>query len=105
MGHAGNGTISRGLISRMVGIFALQAFWLLACSLHAAPPPAQQLAEPLDLLKQLNNVALDPTQVYAIRDARITRGRMDLYLNRGFIDRKSTRLNSSHLGISYAVFC
>src|SRR5436853_5036977 len=24
---------------------------------------------------------------------------------RGKIDRKSTRLNSSHLGISYAVFC
>src|ERR1035441_10736503 len=24
---------------------------------------------------------------------------------RGHIDRKSTRLNSSHLGISYAVFC
>src|SRR5262245_62252416 len=24
---------------------------------------------------------------------------------RGFVDRKSTRLNSSHLGISYAVFC
>src|SRR5258705_232886 len=23
----------------------------------------------------------------------------------GWIDRKSTRLNSSHLGISYAVFC
>src|SRR5205814_3515577 len=23
----------------------------------------------------------------------------------GFADRKSTRLNSSHLGISYAVFC
>src|ERR1035441_9518090 len=28
-------------------------------------------------------------------------GRVD----RGRIDRKSTRLNSSHLGISYAVFC
>src|ERR1035438_1547663 len=26
-------------------------------------------------------------------------------LKRGTIDRKSTRLNSSHLGISYAVFC
>src|ERR1039458_3086765 len=26
-------------------------------------------------------------------------------LNIGLIDRKSTRLNSSHLGISYAVFC
>src|ERR1039458_10728629 len=25
--------------------------------------------------------------------------------NYGFVDRKSTRLNSSHLGISYAVFC
>src|SRR5262245_64704366 len=24
---------------------------------------------------------------------------------RGWLDRKSTRLNSSHLGISYAVFC
>src|ERR1039458_7845044 len=24
---------------------------------------------------------------------------------RSFLDRKSTRLNSSHLGISYAVFC
>ena len=69
----------------MGGVVVLPAFWLLACSLHAAPPPAQQLSEPLELLKQLNNVALDPTQVYAIRDARITRGRMDLYLNRGFI--------------------
>src|ERR1035441_4471116 len=26
-------------------------------------------------------------------------------LGRIYIDRKSTRLNSSHLGISYAVFC
>src|ERR1035441_10789520 len=26
-------------------------------------------------------------------------------LQRSAIDRKSTRLNSSHLGISYAVFC
>src|SRR5205814_9407075 len=25
--------------------------------------------------------------------------------NFGLVDRKSTRLNSSHLGISYAVFC
>src|ERR1039458_7103415 len=26
-------------------------------------------------------------------------------INRGPTDRKSTRLNSSHLGVSYAVFC
>src|ERR1039458_10685527 len=28
-----------------------------------------------------------------------------LHFNRTVSDRKSTRLNSSHLGISYAVFC
>src|SRR5256885_11200900 len=28
-----------------------------------------------------------------------------VFLRRGFRDRKSTRLNSSHLVISYAVFC
>src|ERR1035441_2301613 len=29
----------------------------------------------------------------------------DAWLVGGRVDRKSTRLNSSHLGISYAVFC
>src|SRR5205814_8360062 len=31
-------------------------------------------------------------------------GTKDKFLVRGSVDRKSTRLNSSHLGISYAVF-
>jgi hypothetical protein len=65
--------------------FALPAFWLLACSLYAAPRAAQPFPEPLELLKQLNRVTLDPTQIYVIRDAHITRARMNLYLNRGFI--------------------
>src|SRR5262245_5223557 len=30
---------------------------------------------------------------------------VDVNLTGAFLDRKSTRLNSSHLGISYAVFC
>src|SRR5258705_8737171 len=30
---------------------------------------------------------------------------LDADLERAVLDRKSTRLNSSHLGISYAVFC
>src|ERR1039458_3524862 len=34
------------------------------------------------------------------RKARLLRNQ-----SRQFLDRKSTRLNSSHLGISYAVFC
>ena len=66
-------------------VFALPALWMLACSLHPIPCAAQQPAEPLDLLKQLNGVSLDGTQIYAIRDAHISRARMDLYLNRGFI--------------------
>jgi hypothetical protein len=69
----------------MVGKVALSAFWLLAGSLYAVPSAAPQPPEPLELLRQLNSVALDPSQVYVIRDAHITRGRMTLYLNRGFI--------------------
>jgi hypothetical protein len=65
--------------------FALSAFCLLACSLQAGPCRAQNLPEPLELLKQLNSVTLDPTQVYVLRDAHLTRARMNLYLNRGFI--------------------
>src|SRR5690625_5484042 len=49
-------------------------------------------------------------QEYASKDSRITvisrednRG-TDVALNIG-LDRKSTRLNSSHVAISYAVFC
>src|ERR1035438_10725079 len=30
---------------------------------------------------------------------------LDAWFNLAGLDRKSTRLNSSHLGISYAVFC
>src|SRR5262245_65197433 len=52
----------------------------------------------------------------AIHEERLGRGSVagDEYLrnmaearqlDNGSVDRKSTRLNSSHLGISYAVFC
>src|SRR5438874_7244723 len=34
-----------------------------------------------------------------------TRGRISTFFGRGLVDRKSTRLNSSHVEISYAVFC
>src|SRR5262245_63640561 len=35
----------------------------------------------------------------------LTTGRTDVFVRVLDADRKSTRLNSSHLGISYAVFC
>src|SRR5436853_3045837 len=46
---------------------------------------------------------------YAIADGGADLGFLDMVLRLGegrdLADRKSTRLNSSHLGISYAVFC
>src|SRR3712207_6971184 len=42
--------------------------------------------------------------VALLRAARVAYGRPELDL-RGLEDRKSTRLNSSHANISYAVFC
>ena len=72
-------------IRRMVCKVALTAWGLMACSLSAPLCKGQQFPEPLELLKQLNAVTLDPAQVYVIRDAHLTRGRMTLYLNRGFI--------------------
>src|SRR5438045_8006122 len=50
----------------------------------------------------------DALPIYAGDDARCTDGAgadPDLDGVGARIDRKSTRLNSSHLGISYAVFC
>src|SRR5439155_21902273 len=38
-------------------------------------------------------------------DRRARRGRLRDRLRRAHRDRKSTRLNSSHVAISYAVFC
>jgi len=82
MGSAEN---SFGQISRMGCKFALPAFLWLAGSLHAATNTGQQPPDPRELLEQLNGVTVDRTQVYVIREAHLTRGRMNLYLNRGFI--------------------
>src|ERR1035441_1415063 len=38
-------------------------------------------------------------------DEALEQSRPSRAVQKSFIDRKSTRLNSSHLGISYAVFC
>src|ERR1035441_1003837 len=61
----------------------------------AADKPHLSREHMLDLLKQM------------IRIRRFEEKCAELYTQekiRGFMDRKSTRLNSSHLGISYGVF-
>src|SRR5262245_64190656 len=67
-------------------------------------PPRSTLFPYTTLFRSLADIALDPHQTLEIdhradiiEHAARDRGRAR--------DRKSTRLNSSHLGISYAVFC
>src|SRR5690606_37517595 len=52
-------------------------------------------------LEACNHVAQNQNDEYLNRVILMTDG----LANRGIIDRKSTRLNSSHVKISYAVFC
>src|SRR5256885_13309926 len=68
--------------------------------LHADRPPGQ-VAHPGDLLEQLVHVGNVAVAVRADRVAAFG----DAADVRDLRDRKSTRLNSSHLVISYAVFC
>src|SRR6516164_8623953 len=68
---------------------------LLVCCLSSLTPEsarasggrslAQPVSDPRELLRQLNNATIDPSQVYALRDAQITRDRIRIYFNRGFV--------------------
>src|SRR5882724_13118670 len=61
----------------------------------------QALAEVDAFFPSEDELLLEETQVHPERVLpRLATGRLRMDL-----DRKSTRLNSSHLGISYAVFC
>src|SRR2546426_8966598 len=57
----------------------------------------------LDVRRAIAQPETDPKAIAALRVLRPRRGRRAG--ERGEQDRKSTRLNSSHLVISYAVFC
>jgi len=52
---------------------------------HSAGGVAQKPSDPRELLDQLNNASVDPTQIYALRGARITRAGVNFYFSRGFI--------------------
>lgn len=59
-------------------------FWLIL-PLCATAVRAQQLSEPRRLFEQLSNVSIDPSQIYVLRDAQITRDRVKIYFTRGFV--------------------
>src|SRR5262245_64467957 len=61
---------------------------------------ALQAIDLLDLVDEIGGEILD-----ALDRQNVVRRRIALDDELTLLDRKSTRLNSSHLGISYAVFC
>src|SRR5205814_8600287 len=75
---------------------------LSTLSLHdALPISAEDLLPRIARRRPARAHGLDPTAELAERARRLRARGAHLVVE----DRKSTRLNSSHLGISYAVFC
>src|SRR5205814_9796833 len=60
--------------------------------IHHAPPPFSDLSAKTELFE--TGIKVIDLLTPLVRGGKA-----------GLLDRKSTRLNSSHLGISYAVFC
>src|SRR5438128_9519104 len=72
------------------------------------PPPRSTLFPYTTLFRSVDLIAVHADDEVVIRVAAPVHGRLDHMLQRhfaGLVDRKSTRLNSSHGSISYAVFC
>jgi hypothetical protein len=63
----------------------LLPFIFVSASAHTGTSSGQQTPEPRELLDQLNSATLDPASVYALRNAQITRDRVKIYFNRGFV--------------------
>src|SRR3712207_8535455 len=75
-------------------------------SLHDALPISITLVEAADVVldeAERDLLVLDPVLVVAVE--AVADGEVEPRVLRGGVDRKSTRLNSSHANISYAVFC
>src|SRR5437899_7427137 len=68
--------------------------------------PSHFVLQQLDYLEYID-LYHERIRMFHVKDAEFNpTGRQGVYGGfQPWIDRKSTRLNSSHLGISYAVFC
>src|SRR5262245_64749379 len=74
------------------------------------PPPPRSTLFPYTTLFRSREESLESSNISRQENRRlsVTNDRDETARFRGArhpVDRKSTRLNSSHLGISYAVFC
>src|SRR5690349_22696860 len=86
--------------------YAIRAMVELAAA-DGGPLKAERIAQAQEIpLKFLENIMADLRQGGLVRSQRGTEGGYWLARRADDItDRKSTRLNSSHVEISYAVFC
>ena len=94
------------VILGLLALFSVGASEWLGHRLHH---PEWHGFEPYDLIFPLFLFIAGVSTAYSI-DNRLAKGESRASLHRHFIqrgltDRKSTRLNSSHVVISYAVFC
>jgi Peptidase family M1 domain len=69
----------------MTFTFFCMAFILCGRPCSAQQPQVTQAPNPRQLFDQLNNLSIDPGQIYVLRDAQISRDRVNIYFNRGFI--------------------
>src|SRR5947199_216386 len=84
-----------------------RCLFLLFFFLMIRRPPRSTLFPYTTLFRSLFWAAINALQLIRARieEEKLAREFPDYRLYRERTDRKSTRLNSSHLGISYAVFC
>src|SRR5437899_12817355 len=99
-------------------LFSLRSAFILCYSffffLMIPPPPRSTLFPYTTLFRSFDAGAAAPAVFFAAlvarpgevhRHAECGAAQDDFHFRPRDQDRKSTRLNSSHLGISYAVFC
>ena len=67
------------------GPWSLTSALVLFCLFSSALGYAQTTSDPRELLQKLNNLTIDPAEIYVLRDTQITRDRVNFYFNRGFI--------------------
>jgi len=72
-------SVTAGRCARLLSWLCL--IWVLCSPVVRAQAPVN----PRELLEQLNDVSIDPSQVYVLHDAHITRDRVNFYFNRGFV--------------------
>ena len=70
---------------RWQGLKGSSSCLLLSCLFTSVLGYAQTTSSPGELLQKLNDLTIDPAEIYVLRDTQITRDRVNFYFNRGFI--------------------